>query len=332
MKIIAVDDDTVSLDLLDECLTQGGYENVELETSPSAALEKISNASDSYDCILLDIDMPQMDGIQLCAEIRKFDHHKNTPILMITRYNHRGAVQKAFEMGATDYVTKPFEFLEVLTRIKVAERLVQERQAALDSYMAINNIEAGRHETAPAAEHRRADRSDSILSGEEIKMVDDAVLSPAIFQNYLEQMSKSSSCDLNLVAIQIKRIDRIFSRTSAAEFTGFLHSVAKAVVHQFRPHSVFLTQAGNGVLLVALDGAAPIQPEEVEAKVIRTLQTKKMPKALHGELALELIVGAPLHLPTSPKLNFKRAVKAATARMKQREQEREDFNLSALSM
>src|SRR6056297_3778482 len=179
MKIIAVDDDKVSLELLGECLVQGGYENVDLETSPQAALNKISDTDQTYDCILLDVDVPEMDGIELCSEIRKLDHHKNTPVLMITRYKHRSAVQTAFVKGATDYITKPFEFLEVLTRVRVAERLVKERQAAIDSYIALQNMDIGRHRTVPAPETRR---SESVIDIKEIETGDDPVLSPNVFQ------------------------------------------------------------------------------------------------------------------------------------------------------
>lgn len=331
MKIIAVDDDKVSLELLGECLVHGGYESVDLETSPRTALNKIRDTHQIYDCILLDVDMPEMDGIELCSEIRKLDHHKNTPVLMITRYKHRSAVQKAFVKGATDYITKPFEVLEVLTRIKVAERLVQERKAALDSYMAVHSIEEGRQKTAPILDIRRPERTEPVFDLNEIQSADDSVLSPTVFQNYLEQMTKSSSCNLNLVAVQIRRIDRIFRQTSAADFTIFLQSAAHAIVHHFRPNDVFVCQAGNGTFLVTLDASISFMPDHVESQIVRTLSPAITPNAFRTDPDLEVVVGTPLHLPTSPKLNFRRAVKAATARMKQRSQELDESHLTALT-
>lgn len=328
MKILAVDDDTVSLDLLRECLTQGGYDQIDLETSPLKALDMIRAATSSYDCILLDIDMPEMDGISLCSEIRKSDQYRNTPILMITRHKNRSSVQKAFEKGATDYITKPFEFLEVLTRVRVAERLVKERQAAIDSYMAIQTMEMGRQKTAPAPEIRRSEPS---ISLEEIETTDDPVLSPIVFQNYLEQVTKSSTCDLNLVAIQVQRIDRIFRRTSAADFTALMQTVAQSIAHHFRPHSVFISQAGNGVFLVTIDGSVAFNPQDVETGISRAFASMNTPKGVGRDLQLEITVGVPLNLPTSPKLNFRRAVKAAIARMKQREEEQDEFGLPSLA-
>ena len=328
MKILAVDDDTISLDLLRECLSEGGYDQINLETSPLKALDTLVGAADCYDCILLDIDMPEMDGISLCAEIRKSDRYKNTPILMITRHKNRALVHKAFEKGATDYITKPFEFLEVLTRVRVAERLVKERQAAIDSYIALQNMDIGRHRTVPAPETRR---SESVIDIKEIETGDDPVLSPNVFQNYLEQVTKSSTCNLNLVAIQIQRIDRIFRRTSAADFTEMMQSAAHAIANHFQPHSVFVSQAGNGVFLVTMDGSVTFNPHDAEAGIARALNALNIPKGAGSDVPLDLIVGAPLNLPTSPKLNFRRAVKAAIARMKQREEEQDEYRRSSLA-
>lgn len=324
MKIIAVDDDNVSLELLRECLAQDGYESVDLETSSQTALNKISDADQAYDCILLDVDMPEMDGIELCSEIRKLQHYNNTPIIMITRYKHRSAVQKAFVRGATDYITKPFEFFEVLTRIKVAERLVQERKAALDSYIAVQSLEDRHQAVEPILEFRRTERMEPLRNINEIQSLDDAILSPSIFQNYLEQMARSSCCDLRLVALQIRHIDRIFRQMTAADFTTFLKSAGHAIVHYFGPDEVFVSQAGNGTFLVAFQSSISFRPDHLETEIAHAPSLLSVTKALRNGAGLEVIAGMPLQIPATPKLNFRRAVKAASARMKQRAQEMEE--------
>ncbi len=141
MKILAVDDDGIALNLLQECLTKGGYKYMTLMSSPVGVVKTLEDTAIPYDCILLDVEMPEINGIDLCLEIRQLAGYRNTPILMITKRSDHKSVKRAFENGATDYITKPFEFFEVLTRIKVAEQLVQERQAAIDSYMAVKSID-----------------------------------------------------------------------------------------------------------------------------------------------------------------------------------------------
>ncbi len=70
MKMLAVDDDEVILDLLSLILEQEGHTDVVMSNSGEHALGVIDNTLSPFDCILLDIQMPKMDGIELCAKIR----------------------------------------------------------------------------------------------------------------------------------------------------------------------------------------------------------------------------------------------------------------------
>lgn len=316
MKIIAVDDDQISLDLLNECLRQGGYEHVTLRTSPVEALATITETAIAYDCILLDVEMPEKSGIDLCADIRRQTRYRNTPILMITRHMNRTAVEAAFANGATDYITKPFEFFEVLTRIKVAERLVQERQAAIDSYIAVQGIAHQRPANEPSPTTRKPE---PIVTEEQFQITGEKLLSLSVFQNYLEQVTRAEDCHINLVAIKVRRIDRIFANTDAVEFIALLKNIADAVLQEFRPAKAFMSHAGNGIFLCAIDNQQDIDPNAIEAAVLSRLKERRLPVAFQSDDRLEIVMGLPLPLTTTPKLNFKRAVKATTARMEQRD-------------
>lgn len=328
MKIIAVDDDGVSLDLLKECLSEGGYEHLTLMSSPTEALNAITNTAIAYDCILLDVEMPEKDGIELCGDIRRLPRYRNTPILMITRNKDRDAVQQAFANGATDYITKPFEFFEVLTRIKVAERLVQERQAAIDSYIAVQNVTARKPETAQMSITRKPDLP---LTDEQLQITGKELLSLSVFQNYLEQVTRADGCQINLIALKIRNIDRIFANTGAAEFVKFLKTAAGAITHEFRPEKAFLTHLGNGMFLCATPGIEAFDASVVETGIVRRMERQDLPQVCRKEVPLEIITGAPLELGTTPKLNFKRAVKAATARAEQRDNAIGHVGLSMLA-
>lgn len=316
MKIIAVDDDKVSLDLLDQCLREGGHEHVSLAASADEALRMLDDTAIAYDCILLDIDMPEKNGIELCADIRRMGRYRNAPILMITRRKDRTAIEQAFANGATDYITKPFEFFEVLTRIKVAERLVQERQAAIDSYIAVQSIAS----TTPAAGPSPTTRKPApALTEEQFQITSDKLLSLSVFQNYLEQVTRTEDCQTSLIALKVRHIHRIFADTDAAEFVGLLKEIAEAVIDEFTPGKVFLAHAGNGIFLCAVDGLQEFDPAAAETSILGRLEMAALPRARGAREKLEIVVGAPLPLTTTPKLNFKRAAKAATARMEQRD-------------
>jgi len=319
MKIMVVDDDKVALDLLNECLTQGGYEHVTLMDSSSKVIRKITDTAIAYDCILLDVEMPGKNGIDLCAEIRELARYRNTPIIMITKHKDRVAVEQAFKNGATDYVTKPFEFFEVLTRMRVAERLVQERQAAMDSYVAVQSATRQENRQEPAAAASRAGRAQVVPQQE---ITSEEIMSLATFQNYLEQVTRTEDCAINLIAVKVRRIAEIFAKSDPVEFVAFLKATADAMIEHTAPEKAFVTHFGNGIFLWAAapeDGQDSLQTEQ---SLHALLAKAKLPVICQKDIPPEVIVGEPLTLTTTPKLNFKRACKAAVARVEQRDRGR----------
>jgi len=75
------------------------------------------------DLILLDIKMPGMDGIEACRRIKAVDALAGIPIIIVTARDQKDWIQAAFDAGATDYVRKPVEQVELLARVKSAFRL-----------------------------------------------------------------------------------------------------------------------------------------------------------------------------------------------------------------
>jgi len=132
MKILAVDDDTLILDLLTTVLSNTGHKGVEVSSSAPKALQMVQRSDTPFDCLLLDIQMPDMDGIELCRAIRTVPGYEETPIIMLTAMTERSYIEEAFLAGATDYITKPFDVLEISARIRVAAKL-SEAHSALEA-------------------------------------------------------------------------------------------------------------------------------------------------------------------------------------------------------
>ncbi len=115
-KILIVDDDENICELLRLYLEKEGYETVVAHDGEQA----VSSAQKhSPDLILLDIMLPKLDGWQVCREIRKFSE---TPIIMITAKGEVFDKILGLELGADDYVTKPFDTKEVIARVKAVLR------------------------------------------------------------------------------------------------------------------------------------------------------------------------------------------------------------------
>ena len=115
-KILIVDDDINICELLRLYLEKEGFE-AEVVTNGLQAIDKFK--STSPDLVLLDIMLPGLDGWQICREIRKTSQ---TPIIMLTAKGETFDKVLGLELGADDYITKPFETKEVIARIKAVLR------------------------------------------------------------------------------------------------------------------------------------------------------------------------------------------------------------------
>ena len=131
MKILAVDDDPVFAALFLETLNQLGHKDVTTAPSGFDALDLIENATVGFDCCILDIQMPEMNGIELCRRIRAQPGYADVPILMNTVMSDKSYIDDAFAAGATDYLTKPIDETEIKSRLGVMQMIVSERQKSL---------------------------------------------------------------------------------------------------------------------------------------------------------------------------------------------------------
>ena len=116
MKILLVDDETLIREVIKEYAQLENYEVDEAENG-LVALEKIK--VNNYDIIILDIMMPKMDGIEVCKKVRE---HLSIPILMLSAKSEDMDKIEGIMTGADDYMTKPFNPLELSVRVKALLR------------------------------------------------------------------------------------------------------------------------------------------------------------------------------------------------------------------
>ena len=114
-RILVVDDIVPNLELLEAHLISEGYQ-VETAANGREALESVEKSLP--DLILLDIQMPIMDGYQVCEKLKGDEHTRLIPIVMITALRELEDKIKAIDAGADDFISKPFNKLEVLARVR----------------------------------------------------------------------------------------------------------------------------------------------------------------------------------------------------------------------
>lgn len=132
-KVLVVDDEKLIVKGIKFSLEQDGM-TVDCAFDGEEAVEMAKNGG--YDMILLDVMLPKKDGFEACRDIREFS---DVPIIMLTARGDDMDRILGLDNGADDYITKPFNILEVKARIKAILRRVKTNSLATDSYDVINS-------------------------------------------------------------------------------------------------------------------------------------------------------------------------------------------------
>lgn len=136
MRILIVDDNPTNVIIIREILKKEDYRNFITASSAKEMLKLLGIGSGSeetrtrhsdIDLILLDMMMPEMDGIEACRVVQQYEHLKDIPIIMVTAVGDSKKLAEALDAGAVDYVTKPINKVELMARIRLALRLKREK-------------------------------------------------------------------------------------------------------------------------------------------------------------------------------------------------------------
>lgn len=117
MKILLVEDEPKLSEFVSRGLTESGYD---VEVAYDGQIGKVLALRNQYDLLILDIIVPFINGVELCKRVR--EHNKNVPILMLTALGTTEDKVTGLDAGADDYLVKPFEFKELLARVRSLTR------------------------------------------------------------------------------------------------------------------------------------------------------------------------------------------------------------------
>ncbi len=196
MKILLIEDDIKITNFLKKGLSEEGY-----------ILDTVQNGEDgiylseinTYDLILLDIMLPAMDGFKVCESLRK--NNISTPIIMLTARDSLNDKINGLDLGANDYISKPFAFSELLARIRV--QLRTEREIS-------NTLRAGDLELDLVQKKvKRGDKAIK-LTAKEFTLLEfllrnkDKILSETLINDSLSELDESKMS--NIVNVYIYRL------------------------------------------------------------------------------------------------------------------------------
>ena len=131
MKILLVEDEPNVAAFITKGFTEQTYQ---VDTAYDGLMGQKLAQQNQYDIIVLDVILPHINGIELCREIRKYD--KNVPIIMLSALGATDDIVTGLDVGADDYIAKPFKFKELLARVRALTRRKDGQQSALVYQMA----------------------------------------------------------------------------------------------------------------------------------------------------------------------------------------------------
>ena len=123
MRILVAEDDAISRTLLERTLQRAGYEVISVENGAKAIAELVKQ--DAPRLALLDWVMPEMDGVEVCREIRRRKEQAYTYLILLSSRESKGDIVVGLESGADDYLTKPFDVDELKARLRSGHRILE---------------------------------------------------------------------------------------------------------------------------------------------------------------------------------------------------------------
>lgn len=136
--ILVVDDTPANLQLISEIFSGRGYE---IRAALSGRLALQSARQSPPDLILLDVNMPDVDGYEVCRQLKADTSLRDIPIIFISALQESASIVKAFTVGGIDYITKPFQVSEVLARVQTHLQLRRQQQELQENHKQLQMLE-----------------------------------------------------------------------------------------------------------------------------------------------------------------------------------------------
>jgi len=249
MNIFIIDDSEDSRDITEAALFTAGYRDISSAGSAKDAFAQLNlNRPDApatpVDLMLLDIVMPEIDGIEACARIRNDARYVDVPIIMVTSLGDMDSLGNAFVAGATDYITKPVNRIELLARVRSALKLkaeLERRQARERELLDFLSSWGDRRAS------QWIDEATGLLAGE-------------VAEAYLTSVTERHAEEASIVALAIDRLDMFRARHGDDAAGRVLGHLALLVQQTAATVGVIAASYPNGLIVliapeIGADGA-----------------------------------------------------------------------------
>ena len=254
MKIMIVDDDKFTRVLLEDILRGEGYQDIITADSAKMAttLLGINDNSPQFvtpDLILLDVIMPDVDGIQTCSMINGLDNYRDVPIIIVTGITEKDSLRKAFEAGAMDYITKPFNSVELLARVRSALKLKSEIDRRKTREAELLHVTQLLEEVVTRLEQSS---STDGLTGLANRRSFDERLSKEFQRSLRINFEKNNEVTLSLIILDVDQFKRFNDNYGHVEGDHCLQKVAHVLANEAKRPGDFVARYGGEEFVILL--------------------------------------------------------------------------------
>lgn len=320
-RILAVDDDPSLLALIPMIAAEAEFDNVTTVSSGAMALDAIDAADNNFDCFLLDINMPGMNGIELCSKIRKLPDYTNTPIIMLTAMRDIDFLGEAFKAGATEYANKPFDIAALCDRLREAHQYItDQKQAKSGTQEGVLSAADGSHQDISS-------RSAKTSFGE----TDNFVEYPTL-KTYLSRLSRADRAHVMVCAMKLHQFDGLSATLSSGDTSDLLRECERAIIEIFQPFAPLMAYVGDGTFMIAYRAADLMFEINAEIEIQNDLRKFGFESADIDMTEIVVSIGNPIRLNTEtatirPMPTFDRAIANVEAREHSKVDDRRPTNI-----
>jgi len=286
MYILAVDDDPIILELLTHFVGEMPQHDIVTAESVAAARALMADQDRPFDCFLLDIQMPDTDGIEFCQSLRDIPSYNRTPVLMLTAMSDKKYIDSAFNAGATDYITKPFELNSLKGRLALVEQIAADVQQKTSKIFAANTLRQKFDAAQPDVELHHP-----------FPILDvDGVIENIAMENYVTQLSRKSLCGSVVLGFTIRQVADLFYDLSSYDFSCMITDVSEAVSDCLLPTQRLVSYAGNGTFVCVVEGAAQIDLDRLVDQINLYIRSMELSQSDGTALNVRICAGRPSRL------------------------------------
>ncbi|MCA0928062.1 response regulator [Ruegeria profundi] len=241
MKLLVVDDDPTFTELMVAELSLLGLDSVDVVHSGQDALDCISASQTPYDCYLVDVEMPGMNGVELCERITTNPLTKRAPVIMVSSSASLEHIDGAFAKGATDYLNKPLQRRELQGRMRMVQALAT--QTSKPTFTSDS----------------KTDALDAVSLSEIPNCIDYLAM-----QNYVLKLGSLRINSFIAFGIHIVNLSDVFGNKDQSGQMDALMDVAEMISESFGGAEYLMSYAGQGDYVVLLPRARGFDKDAFE--------------------------------------------------------------------